>query len=165
MATLTDLPRELRHEILLATVKLDDRPIVGQAWPKTCMVLLQVCRVIQYDMLWVIKTWVPLWHLRRPMDLRKPPALTVDGTVYKPASHRICIKLFHEVDIRNVRNTFDRYPAGMYPISHVEPWCNAVPGLPMDIEVISLDVTPVSESMSEHPTALEKYRFQIHIAR
>ncbi|KAK1219926.1 DNA-binding protein SMUBP-2 [Marasmius sp. AFHP31] len=142
MATLTDLPKELRQKIFLAVVQQEDK-LVGNTWPKTITALLCVCKAIRRDMSWVLNSWIPLRWLQRPTDLAAPTSFTIDGIECGPKLESLCLSIFNDAVAENIRKAdwATGYPHLLHP-ELVEAWSSAVPRLPSGIETVLLEVTP-----------------------
>ncbi|KAK0615546.1 hypothetical protein DIS24_g11710 [Lasiodiplodia hormozganensis] len=147
MATLTDLPQELRQRILLTAVQQEDR-LVGSKWPKAIIALLHVCKTLRRDMPWVLDQWTPLRHLQRPSDLTTAPSLSIDGVACGPfltkPAETLYIDLFHDTLAANIRKaTWNPLDDGVeMHQALVDAWRDAVPQLPMDKGLVVLDATP-----------------------
>ncbi|KAF4539259.1 uncharacterized protein LTHEOB_10423 [Lasiodiplodia theobromae] len=147
MATLIDLPQELRQRILLTAVQQEDR-LAGSKWPKTIIALLHVCKTLRRDMPWVLDQWTPLRHLQRPSDLTTAPSLSIDGVACGPfltkPAEMLYIDLFHDTLAANIRKaTWNPLDDGVeMHQALVDAWRDAVPQLPMDKGLVVLDATP-----------------------
>ncbi|GME47440.1 hypothetical protein PM082_000619 [Neofusicoccum parvum] len=166
MPTLADLPTELRQGILLAAVEQEDR-LVQDAWPGTIMALLSVCKATRRDMPWVLNCWSPLWWLQRPAGLTGPTCLAVNGIQCGPKLARLCISIFHDAVVKNVKKAdwALSYPHLVHP-ELVDAWICAVPRLPPGIATVLLDVTPAPGWMQEErPYQLKALVLDLRVAR
>jgi hypothetical protein len=152
MASITDLPRELRQKIFLAAIWQEN--LVGTAWPKSIIALLHVSRLIRHDMPWVIKSWCPLWCLQRPNEATQFRPLVVGGTECRPTLNCLCIDVFHDVLLDNLKRA-DWATGEPQVLRHelVEHWYQGVSQLPSSgVDTVLLDVTPVPGWMRERNT-------------
>ncbi|KAF2637085.1 hypothetical protein P280DRAFT_472604 [Massarina eburnea CBS 473.64] len=156
MPNFLDLPTELRQTILLYAVQ-QETYLSGRTYPKTITSLLQTCISLRNDMPWILSSWAPTWYLTHPSDLPSPPTISIAGTVYKPTITQLCISVFHDSLLKNLRKA-DWATAYAY-VTHaelVQAWHTSISQLPLTgIKTIHLDVTPAPGWMrTNHTNAL-----------
>lgn len=148
MACLLDCPAELRQQILGYTLP-DDVHNAGIA-PRTAplLPLLLTCRVIRLDVLELLRTWSPLYHIEDPATIttttKSRRRLDKDG----PHMRRINLRLFADLDLRRMRSPPVDAVDGVFDAG---PWLRCVASLlkrAPAVECVTVDLTPAPAWMA-----------------
>lgn len=160
MPTLLSLPSELRQQILSPCLPADVHN-AGVA-PRTAplLPLLLTCRAIHLDVLELLKSWSPLYHIEDPQAFfintlrrRGHRRLYVDAHDDVLHMRRISLRLFADLDLKYMRSVG---PMGAFDEANldVDAWLRCVAVLPRPgegddgaaaavVESVVLDLTPV----------------------
>lgn len=152
MACLLDCPAELRQQIL-SYILPNDVHNAGVA-PRTAplLPLLLTCRVIRLDVLELLRTWSPVYHIEDPAAITDTKATNTTSRRYLdkdgPHMRRISLRLFAGLNLRRMRS---------WPIDATESvfdaqsWLCCVAALPEwtpAVESVTLDLTPAPAWMA-----------------
>jgi hypothetical protein len=143
MSRLTQLPTELRQQILL--LALPDTNRIGSS--TQVLRLFHIDKLLREDMATVVALWSPLHYISHPTALSSPMPRTLNWKI-----DRICLDLFYTSDIK--RMACICYCYGPETWTHPEliaAWADAVPLLPAGVKEVWLDVTPApAEKRNKH---------------
>ncbi|KAF1933127.1 uncharacterized protein M421DRAFT_415491 [Didymella exigua CBS 183.55] len=146
MPFLTNLPTELRQQILLLALPETNR--VESAVPTQFVHLFHINQRLRHDMSAVASIWTPIHYISHPSTLTSCTPRTRDWNC-----SRICLDLFYSSFLGRIVNRYsNQSPASYAHPGLVLDWINAVPFLPRDVNEIWLDVTPApAEKRVHHP--------------
>ncbi|KAF3043006.1 hypothetical protein E8E12_010054 [Didymella heteroderae] len=136
MPSLTELPTELRQQILLLVLPKTNR--VESAVPTQFIHLFHINQRLRADMSAVSSIWTPIHYISHPSSLTSCAPRTRGWNC-----SRICLDLFYTCFLGRIMNRYNNRGAAFS--GHPElllDWDNAVPFLPDDVREIWLDVTP-----------------------
>lgn len=149
MSRLTQLPTELRQQILL--LALPDTNRIGS--PTQVLRLFHIDKLLREDMATVVALWSPLHYISHPNALSGMPR------ILNWKFDRICLDLFYTSDIK--RMVCICYCYGPETWTHPElvaAWADAVPLLPNGVKEVWLDVTPApAEKRNKHRLILNHW--------
>lgn len=158
MALLTDLPAELRQQILrLIPGSMPDEIQLSQSgWPDPVNQLLATCKLLRADTIQLMSTWsfdclIPrsgyIEHL--PRLIRAKEALGLKNRIQK-----IRLLIFAEVTIAHIRDPENLARDHVRPLQRImKKWIERCSTLPRgDIKTVVVDITPLPRKMLEsHP--------------
>lgn len=156
MALLTDLPAELRQQIILllpgivpAEVRLDHH-----RWPDPVNQLLITCKLLRADAIQVMSTWSfdclisrSAFIERLPRLIRAIKALGLENKVQK-----IRLLVWSLMEIGHIRDPLSPPRKDVDPIEKiVTEWIELLTRLPRgDIKTVIIDATPLPQQMTEN---------------
>lgn len=145
MTSLLDCPAEVRQQILCHCLPGDVHN-VGVA-PRTAplLPLLLTCKAVRLDVLEILKTWSPVYHIEDPAAIITPRRnRRLDDE--EPHMRRISLRLFAGLDLARMRSPPIWAVEGVFD---VDPWLRCVPSLPRAaVESVTVDLTPVPAWMA-----------------
>lgn len=155
MALLTDLPAELRQQILqLIPGSMPEEIQLSQSgWPDPVKQLLATCKLLRADTIQLMSTWsfdclIPrsgyIEHV--PRLIRAKEALGLKNRIQK-----VRLLIFAEVTITNIRDPENLTRAHVRPLYRVmKKWIERCSKLPRgDIKTVVVDITPLPRIMLE----------------
>lgn len=158
MPSLTDLPAELRQQILLHALPATIQ--IGTPWPREILSLFLTNKLFHHDMLAALPTWSPLHCIRTPASLPiAPQTLRLRTRTLAPRISRISLALFHDTDTARIESTY-YWGDAMHatPASPVAGWSQAVARLPPGVDEVLLDVTPAPRGVRDkHPLVWKRF--------
>lgn len=147
MPSLSELPTELRQQILLLALPETNR--VESAIPFQYIHLFHINRRLRADMGAIAPIWAPIHFISHPTSLTSCRPRTRGWNC-----NSICLDVFYNAFLGRFANKFGNvYSHRTIPIGHpelIEDWINAVPFLPVDVREIYVDVTPAPIDKREH---------------
>lgn len=158
MALLTDLPAELRQQILqlIPGSMPDEIQLSRSGWPDPVNQLLATCKLLRADTIQLMSTWsfdclIPrsgyIEHLSRL--IRAKEALGLKNRIQK-----VRLLIFAEVTIAHIRDPENLARAHTRPLDRImKKWTERCSNLPRgDIKTVVVDITPLPRNMLEsHP--------------
>ncbi|KAG6364399.1 hypothetical protein INS49_006000 [Diaporthe citri] len=146
MASLLACPAELRQQVLSHCLP-NDVHNAGAA-PRTAplLPLLLTCKVIRLDVLQLLGTWSPLYHIEDPAAIITTTSRRrLDDD--EPHMRRISLRLFAGLDLARMHG---EAPMGaVQGVFDVDPWLRCVASLPRAaVESVTVDLTPVPAWMA-----------------
>lgn len=146
MPSLTELPTELRQQILLLALPETNR--VESVIPTQFIHLFHINQCLRQDMSAVAPIWTPIHYISQPSTLTSCAPRTRGWNC-----SRICLDVFYAAFLGRIETRF--WTHGSPNHKHAElvlDWINAVPFLPQEVEEVWLDVTPApAEKRVPHP--------------
>lgn len=144
MPSLVHLPAELRQRIL--GFALPDVHTICNCFSREVLSLLHINHRLRADTAELIRHWSPVHYLSNAGQLRSGALLhsySVNDQLYTPPLQRICLDLFHDADIDDIRYTCHYLRSNQSHPEIIDTWTDAVPALPIDnISEVYLDITP-----------------------
>lgn len=158
MTLLTDLPAELRQQILgvIPGSMPDEIQLSQSGWPDPVNQLLATCKLLRADTIRLMSTWsfdclIPrsgyIEHL--PRLSRAKEALGLTNRIQK-----VRLLIFAEITLAHIRDPGNLARAHLGSLDRImDKWVERCPKLPRgDIQTVVVDVTPVPRKMLEsHP--------------
>lgn len=151
MVSLLDCPAELRQQVLGYCLPPDVHGAGAAPRTAALLPLLLTCRAVRLDVLQLLGTWSPLYHIEDPDAITTPPhPRRHDGDAGEPQMRRISLRLFAGLDLARMRSAA---PMGtVQGVFDVQPWLRCAASLPRAtggaIESVTIDLTPVPAWMS-----------------
>lgn len=158
MALLTDLPAELRQQILqlIPGSTPDEIQLSQSGWPDPINQLLATCKLLRADTIRLMSTWsfdclIPrsgyIEHL--PRLIRAKEALGLKNRIQK-----VRLLIFAEITMAHTRDPGNLARAHLRPLDRIlKKWIERCSKLPRDdIKTVVVDITPLPRKMLEnHP--------------
>lgn len=153
MTRITDLPYELRQQILLSipgSVPEEIRLDRG-GWPDPAHQLLATCKLLRADTIQLMRTWPLAYLISKADDILLLPYLirAIQRLGLEPKNLKIRLLYFSEIDIDDVRD-----PSNPMPVYHkilrdkMSRWKDRIQALPKSIiKTIVIDATPLPQEM------------------
>lgn len=144
MPSLTELPTELRQQILLLVLPEMNR--VESGVPAQFIQLFHINQRLRLDMSAVAAIWTPVHYISSPSTLTSRTPRTRGWNL-----SRTCLDLFYTSFLGRI---MWRHNIG-HPTNYLHPelitlWTDAVPFLPRNVKEVWLDVTPAPAEKREH---------------
>lgn len=149
MVSLLDCPAELRQQILSYCLPPDVHNAGAAPRTAALLPLLLTCRAFRLDVLQIMRTWSPLYHIEDPDAITTPPhPRRPDGDDDgEPHMRRISLRLFAGLDLARMRSAA---PMGaVQGVFDVGPWLRCAESLPRAaataagvLESVTVDLTP-----------------------
>jgi hypothetical protein len=145
MPSLTELPTELRQQILLLALPETNR--VELAVPTQFIQLFHINQCLRHDMKAITPIWTPIHYISHPSTLTSRAPRTRGWNC-----SRVCLDLFYTSFLGRIVHRHQDPSRHSHPELLID-WINAVPFLPEDVDEVWLDVTPAPVDKREpHPT-------------
>lgn len=154
MVSLLDCPAELRQQVLGYCLPPDVHNAGAAPRTAALLPLLLTCRAFRLDVLEMLGTWSPLYHVEDPHAITTPPPQPRrpdGGGGGEPHMRRISLRLFAGLDLARMRGAA---PMGaVQGVFDVEPWLRCAESLPRAaatagvLESVTVDLTPVPARM------------------
>ena len=143
MTSLLDCPAELRQQILCHCLPGDVHNAGATPRTASLLPLLLTCKIIRLDVLQMLKTWSPVYHIEAPATITSRHNRRPDD---EPHMHRISLRLFAGLDLARMRSPPIWEVTGVFD---VDPWLRCVPSLPRAaVESVTVDLTPAPAWMT-----------------
>src|SRR5690242_8054767 len=157
MPSLTQLPTELRHQILLLILPSTNHV----ESPTPTHYLSHINRLLRNDMTTITTLWTPTHYISSPSSLtsRFPPTRGCNLT-------RICLDLFSTSFLGRILWRFHtQNPTNYTHPELIAAWTDAVPFLSSQVREVALDVTPAPAETRHLRAALDDFVTADYAAR
>ena len=154
MASLTDLPAELRqHIIQLISGSMPDEI---QGWPDPVKQLLVTCKVLRADTILLMSTWSFDCLVPRSGYIEHVPRLNraIEALGLNNRVQTVRLMIFAEIGMAHIRDPMSLKKAHLRPLRRIlNKWIERSPKLPRgDIKTVVVDATPLPSSiLNSHP--------------